>query len=65
MTEVYLLFYKAVLLTLTSSNEFLQREETLIHILKPHLIHLLKDVMLKFVKPAKFKELCTQTCLKI
>ena len=62
MTEVYLLFYQAVLLTLTSSNKFLQREETLIHILKPHLIDLLKDAMLKFVKPAKLKKLCTQTC---
>ena len=36
MAEVYLLFYQAVL-TLTSSNKVLQREETLIHILKAHL----------------------------
>ena len=37
MAEVYLLFYQAVLPTLTSSNKVLQREETLIHILKAHL----------------------------
>ena len=52
MTEVYLLFYQAVLPTLTSSNKFLQQEETLTHVLKLHLIHLLKNAMLKFVKPA-------------
>ena len=37
MAEVYFLFYQAVFPTLTSSNKFLQREETLIHILKAHL----------------------------
>ena len=36
MTEVYLLFYQALLSTLTSSNKFLQ-QETLIYILNPNV----------------------------
>lgn len=62
--EVYLLFYQAVLPTLPSSNKFLQREETFIHIFKPHLIHLLKDVMLKFVKPAEVQRAVRSDMLK-
>ena len=36
MTDVYLLFYQALLSTLTSSNKFLQ-QETLIYILNPNV----------------------------
>ena len=64
MTEVYILFYLAILPTLTSSNKFLQQEETLIHILKPHLTHLLKGVILKFVKPAEVQRAVRSDMLK-
>ena len=58
------MFYQAVLPTLISSNEFLQREETLIHNLKPHLTHLLRDVTLKFVKPAEVQRAVSSEMLK-
>ena len=43
--------------TLTNVNRFLQRDETLIHVLKSHLTHLIKDMMLKFVSPGKVAQL--------
>ena len=35
--------------TLTNASKFLQRDEPLIHVLKFHLTHLLKAMMLRFV----------------
>ena len=39
--------------TLTNVNKFLQRDEPLIHVLKSHLTHLIKDMILKFVSPGQ------------
>ena len=38
MTEVYLLFLQSVLPSFTHCNQFLQREEPLIHLLQPHVV---------------------------
>lgn len=51
MTEVYLLFIQSVLPCFTHFNQFLQREEPLIHILQPQLTRMLKNILGKFVKP--------------
>ena len=50
MAEIYLLFIHSVLPMFTHTNQFLQREEPLIHLLKPYLIGLLKKVLGKYVK---------------
>lgn len=52
MTEVYLLFFQCVLPCFTHANQFLQREEPLIHILQPQLLNLLKKILGKFLKAA-------------
>lgn len=51
MLEVYLLFFQAVLPSLTNANKFLQSEEPLIHIMRSQLTKLLKKVMARFIKP--------------
>ena len=51
MTEVYLLFFQSVLPCFTHSNQFLQREEPLIHLLQPRLEKLLKNILGKSIKP--------------
>ena len=50
MTEIYLLFIQSVLPCFTHANQFLQREEPLIHILQPQLLSLLKKIVSKFLK---------------
>ena len=49
MTEVYLLFFQSVLPCFTHSNQFLQREDPLIHLLQSRLEKLLKNVLGKFI----------------
>jgi len=56
LTEVYLLFFHSVLPCFTHCNQFLQREEPLIHVLQPQLEKLLKNVLGKFVKPEVLAE---------
>lgn len=56
LTEVYLLFYQAVLPVFTHANKFLQREEPLIHVLQAWLERLIKNVLSKFVKPSVISE---------
>ena len=50
LTEVYLMFLQSVLPTFTHMNQFLQRDEPLIHVLQPQLTKLLKRVLGKFLK---------------
>ena len=52
MTEVYLLFFQSILPCFTHANQFLQREEPLIHVLQPQLLSLFKKVLGKFIKPS-------------
>ena len=52
MTEVYLLFFQSILPCFTHTNQFLQREEPLIHVLQPQLLNLFKKILGKFVKPS-------------
>ena len=56
MTEVYLMFFQSVLPCFTHCNQFLQREEPLIHVLQPQLEKLLKNILAKFIKPAVIAE---------
>ena len=49
MTEVFLLSFQSVLLSFTHCNQFLQREEPLIHALQPQLEKLLKNILGKFI----------------
>ena len=56
LTEVYLLFLQSVLPSFTHCNQFLQREEPLMHVLQPQLENLIKNVLGKFVKPAVLVE---------
>lgn len=51
MTELHLLFMQSVSPIFTNANKFLQREEPLIHLLRPHLMSLFKKLLCKFVKP--------------
>ena len=51
-TEVYLMFLQSVLPSFTHCNQFLQREEPLIHVLQPQLAKLVKNILAKFVQPA-------------
>ena len=50
MTEVHLLFFQSILPCFTHANQFLQREEPLIHVLQPQLLNLFKKVLGKFLK---------------
>ena len=52
LTEVYLLFFQAVLPCFTHCNLFLQREEPLVHVLHSQLTKLLQKLLGKYVKPA-------------
>ena len=56
ITEVYLMFFHSVLPCFTHCNQFLQREEPLIHVLQPQLEKLLKNILAKFIKPAIIAE---------
>ena len=56
MTEVYLLFFQSVLPSFTWCNQFLQREEPLIHVLQPQLAKMLQSIRGKYVKPAVLAE---------
>ena len=52
LTEVYLMFLQSVLPSFTYCNQFLQREEPLIHVLQPQLAKLVKNILAKVVQPA-------------
>ncbi len=52
MTEVYLLFFQNALSCFTQANQFLQKEEPLVHVLQPQLLSLLKKIFGKFIKPS-------------
>ena len=52
ITELYLMFFQAVLPTFTHANQLLQRDVPLIHILQPQMELLLKNVMHKFIQPS-------------
>ena len=56
MTEVHLLFFQSVLPSFTHCNQFLQREEPLIHVLQPQLTRMLRNILAKFVKPSVITE---------
>lgn len=51
MTEIHLLFMQSVLPIFTNANRFLQREEPLIHLLRPSLMSLFRKLLSKFVEP--------------
>lgn len=51
MTEIFLMFLQSVLPVFTHANQFLQRDEPLIHVLQPQLMSLLKKVLAKYIKP--------------
>ena len=63
LTEIYLLFFQSVLPTFTYCNQFLQREEPLIHVLQPQLLKLLQNVLSKYVKPTVLAESLSSTGL--
>ena len=50
MTEIYLMFFQAVIPTLTTVNEFLQRGEQVIHLLLDQLESFLKKLVGKFIR---------------
>ena len=50
------MFFQLVLPCFTHCNQFLQREEPLIHVLQPQLEKLLKNVLVKFIKPVIIAE---------
>ena len=52
LTEVYLMFLESILPTFTHMNQFLQRDEPLIHVLYPQLTKLLKRILGKYLKPS-------------
>ena len=52
LTEVNLLFFQEVLPCFTHCNQFLQREEPLVHVLQPQLAKMLQNLIGKYVKPA-------------
>ena len=56
MTKVYLLFFQSVLPTFTYCNQFLQREQPLIHVLQPQFAKLLQSILEKYVKPVVLAE---------
>ena len=51
MTEIHLLFMQNTLPIFTNANNFLQREEPMIYLLRPHLLSLFKKLLSKFVEP--------------
>ena len=63
MTEVHLLFFQSILPCFTHANQFLQREEPLIHVLQPQLLNLFKKVLGKFLKPAVLSIHCNADAL--
>ena len=56
MTEVYQLFFQSIMPSFTHCNQFLQREEPLIHVLQPQLAKMLRNILTKFVKPLVIPE---------
>jgi hypothetical protein len=48
MTEVYLLFFQSIMPSFTHCNQFLQQQEPLIHVLQ--------NILAKFVKPSVIAE---------
>ena len=56
VTEVYLLFYHAVLPVFTRFNLLLQQEDPCIHILHSQCVELLRKLLSKFVKVAVIKK---------
>ncbi len=50
MTEIYLMFFQAVIPTFTTVNEFLQRGEPVIHLLLDQLESFLKKLAGKFIR---------------
>ena len=50
MTEIYLMFFQAVIPTLTTVNEFLQIGEPVIHLLLDQLESFLKKLAGKFIR---------------
>lgn len=56
LTEVYLMFYQAVLPSFTSINKFLQRETPCIHVIHERLQSFLTTVLSKFVKISVIRE---------
>ena len=57
MTEVYLLFYQAILPVFTTFNKLLQREEPLIYRLHEAQQRFMHKLASKFIKPAVIHEL--------
>ena len=51
MTEIHLLFMQSTLRIFTIANNFLQRGEQMIYLLRPHLLSLFKKLLSKFVEP--------------
>ena len=56
LTEVYLLFLQFVLPSFTHCNQFLQREESLVHVLQPQLAKMLQSILGKYAKPTVLAE---------
>ena len=56
MSKVHLLFFQSVLPSFTHCNQFLQREEPLIHVLKPQLTRILRNILAHFVKSSVIAE---------
>ena len=50
MAEIHLLFMQSTLPIHTNANKFLQREEPMIYLLRPHLLSLFKKLLSKFVE---------------
>ena len=65
MTEVHLLFLHSTLPVFTKANNFLQKEEPLIHLLRPHLMSLLKKLLSKFVQPRIIAEVGSNDLISI
>ena len=55
MTEVYLLFYQAILPVFTSINLMLQRTALKIYLVRGFLFSLVKNTMGKFIRPELLK----------
>ena len=56
ITEVYLMFYQAVLPSFTSFNTFLQRETPCIHLLQDKIEFFVSKILSKFVKMRVIKD---------
>ena len=57
MTEIYLLFFQASLVTFTNFNQFLQREDSLIYLLNSQMNQFMNKLASKFVKPEVIQQL--------